>query len=61
MAVAARAYAALHGGKQVVNQHIGAIASMVLQHRRPEVMQSHHVPWNEEDDKRIKEILKLDS
>ena len=59
MALTAKAYAALQGGKQVASKHIAEIAQMVLQHRRPEVMQSSQIPWSDENNEKVKEILKL--
>ncbi|NEQ46973.1 MAG: AAA domain-containing protein [Leptolyngbya sp. SIOISBB] len=59
MALAAKAYAARQSAKQVANKHIAEVASMVLQHRQPEVMQGSQISWNEEDTDKVKEILKL--
>ncbi len=59
MALASRAYAALHNAKQVNTEHIQAVAQLVLQHRRPEFLLSSQLPWTEEDDNKLKDILKL--
>ena len=60
IALASRAYAALNNAKQVSTKHIAAVAQLVLQHRRPEFLQSHQLPWTEEDDKKVKDILNPD-
>ncbi|NEP03217.1 MAG: hypothetical protein F6K58_32180 [Symploca sp. SIO2E9] len=57
IALAARAYAALKGAKQVTNEHVAAIAQLALQHRRPEALQSNQMPWSEEDSQRVNKIL----
>jgi magnesium chelatase subunit I len=57
IALAARAYAAREGAKQVANQHVRAVARLALQHRRPEVQQSNEIPWTIEDDKRVASVL----
>ncbi|NES01941.1 MAG: AAA domain-containing protein [Okeania sp. SIO2F4] len=57
IALASRAYAALYGAKQVNMEHIQAVAQLVLQHRRPEFIQSTQLPWTEEDDNKVEEIL----
>ncbi|MDE5111040.1 MAG: AAA family ATPase [Trichodesmium sp. St7_bin2_1] len=57
IALASRAYAALRGFKQVNLEHIQAIAQLVLQHRRPEFLQSTQPPWTDEDDKKVEDIL----
>ncbi len=57
IALASRAYAALHGAKQVNMEHIQAVAQLVLQHRRPEFIQSTQLPWTEEDDNKVENIL----
>jgi magnesium chelatase subunit I len=59
LALAARAYAALQGEKQVANKHVAAVARMVLQHRRPEASQSNHMLWNESHDELVMTTLKL--
>lgn len=61
MALASRAYAALHNAKQVNIEHIQAIAQLVLSHRRPEFLQSSQLPWTEEDDLKVKETLGIGS
>jgi magnesium chelatase subunit I len=60
IALAARAYAALQGKKQVTNNHVAEVARLALQHRRPEVFQSNQMPWSNEDDERVTEILSGD-
>ncbi len=57
IALASRAYAALHNAKEVNMKHIQAVAKLVLQHRRPEFLQSSQLPWEEKDDNKVKEIL----
>ena len=47
--------------KQVTAQHIQAITQLVLQHRRPEFLQSSQLPWTQDDDNKVKEILKLNT
>ncbi len=59
MALASRAYAARYNAKQVNPEHIQAVAPLVLSHRRPEFLQSSQLPWTEEDDNKVKQILKL--
>jgi magnesium chelatase subunit I len=60
IALAARAYAAFQGKKQVTNNHVAEVARLALQHRRPEVLQSNQMPWSKEDDERVTEILSGD-
>jgi magnesium chelatase subunit I len=57
IALAARAYAAREGAKQVATQHVQAVARLALQHRRPEVQQSNENSWTVEDDKRVASVL----
>jgi magnesium chelatase subunit I len=57
IALAARAYAALQGAKQVNNDHVAMVARLAIQHRRPEVLQSNQIPWSDEDDNHVTEIL----
>ena len=57
IALASRAYAALHGSQQVNIEHIQAVAQLVLQHRRPEFLQSTQPPWTDEDENKVKDIL----
>jgi magnesium chelatase subunit I len=59
MAIAAKAYAARQGAKQVANRHIAEVARMVLQHRQPEVIQSNQIPWSDEDSDAVKKVLKI--
>jgi magnesium chelatase subunit I len=58
IALAARAYAAFVGAKQVTNAHVAKVARLALQHRRSEVLQSNQTPWSEEDDKQVIEMMK---
>ena len=44
IALAARAYAALQGAKQVIIKDVEAVARLIVQHRRPEVLQSNQMP-----------------
>jgi len=57
IALAARAYAALQGAKQVIIKDVEAVARLIVQHRRPEVLQSNQMPWSEKDDELITQIL----
>ncbi len=57
IALAARAYAAREGKKQVTNHHVAAVARLALQHRRPEVLQNNQMSWTDEDEERVREIL----
>ncbi|NEQ66209.1 MAG: AAA domain-containing protein [Symploca sp. SIO2D2] len=57
IALAARAYAALQGKKQVTNQHVAAVARLALQHRRPEVLQSNQMSWSDDDEEKVRKIL----
>ncbi|NEP10556.1 MAG: AAA domain-containing protein [Symploca sp. SIO2C1] len=57
IALAARAYAAREGKKQVTNHHVAAVARLALQHRRPEVLQNKQMSWSDEDEERVREIL----
>ncbi|MFM6321542.1 MAG: AAA family ATPase [Microcystis panniformis] len=59
MALASCAYAALDFANQVNTEHIEAVAQLVLQHRRPEFLQSSQLPWTEKDDNKVKEILEF--
>jgi magnesium chelatase subunit I len=74
IALASCAYAALEKAKQDANKnsaknidkqvtagHIQAITQLVLQHRRPEFLQSSQLPWTQDDDNKVKEILKLNT
>jgi len=57
MILAARAYAARMGHRQVELEHIKKIAPLVLQHRRPEAKQLNHILWSEADNKLLAELL----
>lgn len=58
MALAARAYAALQGAKQVSKAHIQIVAPLALQHRRPETVHSQQTLWRLEDEQQVSELLK---
>lgn len=60
IALAARAYAALIGEEKVTKEHVAKVARLALQHRRPEVLQSNQVPWSDEDDEQVTQILSSD-
>ncbi|MFW5665154.1 MAG: ATP-binding protein [Coleofasciculus sp.] len=60
IALAARAYAALKGEKQVTNEHVATVARLALQHRRPGVLQSNQMPWRDQDNQLVQEILSGD-
>ncbi len=60
IALAARAYAALVGAKQVINDHVAKVARLALQHRRPEVLQSNQMPWSDEDDEQVTQMMNSD-
>lgn len=60
IALAARAFAALGGAKQVTNDHVATVTRLALQHRRPEALQSNQMPWTDEDNQRVSEILSGD-
>lgn len=58
IALASRACAALEKDcQQVQPNHIQKVAQLVLQHRRPGFLQSNQLPWTENDDNKVKEIL----
>jgi magnesium chelatase subunit I len=60
IALAARAYAALVNAPQVTEEHVANVARLALQHRRPEVLQSNKIPWSDEDDEQVTEIINGD-
>ncbi len=60
IALAARAYAALVGAKEVTNDHVAEVARLALQHRRPEVLQSNQMPWSDEDDEQVTQMMNSD-
>jgi magnesium chelatase subunit I len=60
MALAARAYAALQGEKQVTLDHVRSVATMALQHRRPEASQGNEVTWNSADSEKVVSVLGLE-
>lgn len=57
IALAACAHAALKEDQKVIIKDVEAVARLVLQHRRPEVLQSNQIPWSEKDDELITQIL----
>ena len=57
IALASRAYASLENSDKVEPYHIKEVAQLVLQHRRPEFLQTNQLPWTEDDDNKVKEIL----
>jgi magnesium chelatase subunit I len=59
MALAARAYAALQGEKQVTLDHVRSVAAMALQHRRPEASQGNEVIWTSADSEKVASVLGL--
>ena len=60
MALAARAYAALQGKKQVTQEHVRSVAAMALQHRRPEASQGNEVIWTNADSEQVASVLGLE-
>ena len=59
MALAARAYAARQGDREVANPHVVAVAQMVLQHRRLKGKQSSQLSWKKADDELVRKKLGL--
>ena len=57
IALASRAYASLEDSQQVQPHHIEKVVPLVLQHRRPEFLQSNQLPWTEDDRNKVKEII----
>jgi magnesium chelatase subunit I len=57
MLLAARAYAAREGYKQVTLDHLRTVAPLALQHRRPEARELNRILWGEEEAKRLAEPL----
>ncbi|WP_162615637.1 hypothetical protein [Pseudanabaena sp. ABRG5-3] len=60
MALAARAYAALHGEKQVTHDHVRSVAAMALQHRVPKASQDNEVNWTNADSEKVASVLGLE-
>ena len=60
MALAARAYATLHGEKQVTHDHVRSVAEIALQHRRPEASQGNEVTWTSADSEQVASVLGLE-
>ncbi|MCF2150127.1 AAA family ATPase [Desmonostoc muscorum LEGE 12446] len=60
IALAARAYAALHGVEEVTNEHVAAVAQLALQHRHPEGLQDNKMLWNEKYQLIVRDILNLE-
>jgi len=61
MALAARAYAALQGEKQVTLDHVQTVAAMALQHRCPEASQGNEVIWTSADSEKVASVLGLET
>ena len=61
MALAARAYGALQGERQVTNDHVRAVAAMALQHRRSEASQGNEVIWTSADSEQVASVLGLEA
>ena len=59
LAMAAQAYAAREQRSKVMPEDLCAVASLVLQHRRPAMSQSGEVVWGEKEDADVKAILGL--
>jgi Mg-chelatase subunit ChlI len=57
LALAARGHAAIHGRAQTTLQDLRAVAPMVLQHRRPEVLVRGREIWTAEDDRELGLLL----
>jgi magnesium chelatase subunit I len=57
VALASRALASLYSEKEVTNNHVAIVAPFALGHRRPESTQNNQIPWSDEDNKRVTQIL----
>ena len=57
LAMAAQAIAALQGTEQVTRAHLRSVAPLALQHRRPEVAQTNHGNWNQQDEATLDQLL----
>jgi magnesium chelatase subunit I len=57
MLMAARAYAAREGHKQVTIDHLRTVAPLALQHRRPEARELNRLLWGDDEAKRLAEPL----
>ncbi|MEH1826723.1 MAG: AAA family ATPase [Nostoc sp.] len=57
LAMAARAYAALHNRAEVTNQDLKVIAPLAFQHRRSRMEQSQETTWDEKDEATLKRVL----
>lgn len=58
MALAARAYAAREHQSRVEPAHVAAVAPLVLQHRRQTVATGGRGEWSEDDNQKVKTVLK---
>lgn len=58
LALAARAYAAVKGETRVTSEHVAYVAPLALQHRRKVAGQRELIPWREDDDARVAEVLR---
>lgn len=57
LAMASKACAALERAKQVTPKHLKTIAPLALQHRRPEMVQSHQGLWTDSDQATLDQVL----
>jgi magnesium chelatase subunit I len=60
LAIAARAYAALAGAKNVNRIHLKAVVPLALQHRRAEMAKSSQDSWTDIDRESLEQILGSD-
>ncbi|MEH1773013.1 AAA family ATPase [Nostoc sp.] len=57
LAMAARAYAALHNRAEVTNQDLKVIAPLAFQHRRLGMEQSQETTWGKQDEAKLEQVL----
>ncbi len=57
LAIAARAYAALHNRAEVTNQDLKMIAPLAFQHRRLGMEQSQETTWDQQDEAKLEQVL----
>lgn len=57
LAMAARAYAALHNRAEVTNQDLKVIAPLAFQHRRLGMEQSLETTWGKQDEAKLEQVL----
>lgn len=57
LAMAARAYAALHNRVEVTNQDLKVIAPLAFQHRRLGMEQSQETTWGKQDEAKLEQVL----